>query len=57
VNNETDYQFRTRVFKYKGKWRLVNYMPYGGVGYDDFETWSIAMEHAWRAEEQKAWGG
>jgi hypothetical protein len=46
-------EYRTRVFKLYDKWRVDYYLPYSGFLYDDYDSWTDAMDTACRVEEQR----
>jgi hypothetical protein len=48
-------EYRTRVHKMAGKWRVDYYMPYGGFLYAEFDTWDEANAEVPKILEQKMW--
>lgn len=56
ASNALDLDYRTRIHKISGVWRVDYYLPYSGHLYATCDTWDEALIEANHIEVTRNWG-
>lgn len=48
-------EYKTKIHKWFGKWRVDYYLPYSGFLYEEFDDWKQAINEAFSIEQNRIW--